>query len=72
MKISIIKSLVAAALVFSAISVSGCAYGAIEATADGKAVVTRNDGFLFGLLRAVYVCQITPAGLAQCASSENP
>lgn len=52
--------------------VSGCSYAGVATTGDGKAVVSRNDGLLFGLLRAVYVCQVTDGGLANCAKGEAP
>ena len=50
---------------------SGCGYAGI-ATAGDAAVIARNDWFLFGLLREVYVCKITPTGLTQCSSAETP
>jgi hypothetical protein len=53
------------------ISLSACAYGGVATTGD-SVVVARNDGFLFGLLRKVYVCKVTPAGLSQCASADAP
>ena len=36
---------------------TGCSYGGVAASGD-KVVITRNDGFLFGVLRKVYVCKI--------------
>jgi hypothetical protein len=53
------------------VSASACGYAGV-ATAGDAAVVARNDWFLFGLLRKVYVCKITPAGLTQCANAEEP
>ena len=64
-----LKKIVAAALLAGALG--GCAYGGI-ATAGDKVVVTRNDGLLFGLLRAVYVCDVTPQGVANCSTAEAP
>lgn len=52
-------------------AVSGCAYGGVGAMGD-KAVVARNDGFLFGILRKVYVCKVTDGGLSACQSNDNP
>lgn len=52
-------------------SATGCAYGGAGASGD-KAVVARNDAFLFGILRTVFVCKITDAGLSSCQSSEAP
>jgi len=50
---------------------TGCAYGGVAVSGD-KAVVARNDGFLFGILRKVSVCKVTDAGLTSCQSSEAP
>jgi hypothetical protein len=61
--------LIAAGLVSSALA--GCAYGGVASAGD-KAVVARNDGFLFGLLRKVSVCKVTDAGLTSCSDSESP
>lgn len=55
-----------------AVSTGACAYGGIATTADGHAVIARNDGLLAGLLRAVYVCNVTPAGLAGCVAGQAP
>jgi hypothetical protein len=61
------------ALVLCAIAagLGGCAYGGVGAVGD-KAVIARNDGFLFGILRKVYVCKVTDSGLASCASADAP
>ncbi len=51
----------------------GCAYGDIATTQDGtKVVITRQDSFLFGALRKVFVCKVTDAGVAACNESESP
>ena len=50
---------------------SGCGYAGVAAAGDA-AVVVRNDWILFGLLRKVYVCRITPTGLTQCSNAEDP
>jgi hypothetical protein len=50
---------------------TGCNYGGVG-TAGDKAVVARNDGFLFGILRKVYVCKVADSGLTSCQNSENP
>jgi len=52
-------------------SASGCGYAGV-ATAGDAAIVLRNDWFLFGALRKVYVCKITPGGLTQCSNAETP
>lgn len=68
MKLSI--ALVLAASALSPV-LSGCSYGSI-ATAGDKVVITRQDGFLFGILRKVFVCKVTDAGAANCASADSP
>jgi hypothetical protein len=50
---------------------SGCAYGGVAASGDW-AVVTVNNGFLFGIMRKAYVCKISPEGLSNCSASESP
>jgi hypothetical protein len=57
---------------FLASSVSGCAYGMIATSGTDKVVITRQDGFLFGALRKVFVCKITDNGTASCAEAESP
>jgi hypothetical protein len=52
-------------------AMSACSYGGV-ATAGDAAIIARNDIILFGLLRKVYVCKITPQGLTQCSNSEAP
>jgi hypothetical protein len=66
---NMLKKLIAGALLAGALG--GCAYGGI-ATAGDKVVITRNDGFMGGLLRAVYVCDVTPQGVTNCAAAESP
>jgi hypothetical protein len=56
---------------FLGCAMSACSYGGV-ATAGDAAIIARNDNILFGLLRKVYVCKVTPAGLAQCGSGETP
>lgn len=51
---------------------TGCAYSGVAASDSNTVIVAKNDGFLFGLLRKVYVCQITQNGLANCSSGQNP
>ena len=60
----------------SAIAILGtiapaCHYGDV-AVDNGKAVVVRQDDMLYGMLRRVFVCEVSDAGLANCASGENP
>lgn len=67
------KKLVALVLAVGALgaSTAGCAYGGVGVAGD-KAVVARNDAFLFGILRKVFVCKVTDAGLTSCNSSDSP
>jgi hypothetical protein len=37
-----------------------------------KVVIARNDGFLFGALRKVFVCKVTDAGVSACQSADSP
>ena len=50
---------------------SGCMYAGVAASGEA-AIIARNDMFLFGALRRVYVCQITERGLANCSAGETP
>jgi hypothetical protein len=52
-------------------SLGGCAYAGAGVSGD-KAVVLRNDSFLFGILRKAFVCKITDGGLTNCNASEAP
>lgn len=61
-------SVLAGALI---LALSGCGYAGV-ATYKDAAIVVKNDWFLFGALRKVYVCRITPHGLEQCSSAESP
>jgi hypothetical protein len=65
------KLSIALVLAASAALSQGCAYGMI-ATAGDKVVITRQDAFLFGALRKVFVCKVTDAGVANCASADSP
>jgi hypothetical protein len=72
-KQSIMKSvwsvLIAAGLL--SVFVMGCSYEAVAVAGD-KAVVLRNNAFLFGAFRRAYVCKITDAGLTDCNRVEDP
>ena len=65
----IIKRFLAVAIIAG--TMSGCGYAGVAAAGDA-AIVARNDWILMGLLRKVYICRITPTGLTQCSSSEDP
>jgi len=64
-----LKSLLAVAVASTALT--GCAYGALDVE-DGKAVILRQDSFLFGALRSAFVCQVQDGGLANCQENESP
>lgn len=49
-KIAIVGCLAGMALM------SGCSYAGVATTSNNQVVIARNDGLLFGILRAVYVC----------------
>ena len=51
--------------------VSGCAYGGVASTPDGTVVITRNDLFLFGALRKVFLCKVAGSTLS-CAETAAP
>jgi len=50
----------------------GCAYGGVAGSGADKVVIARNDGFLFGILRKVYVCKVGDGGVTACADSDSP
>lgn len=54
------------------IALSACAYGGVAATADGKIIIPRNDGLLFGALRKVYVCEVGATGVTNCKAGDAP
>jgi hypothetical protein len=61
----------AATLLGSGAMMTACAYGGVASTPDGTVVIVRNDFFLFGLLRKVYVCKNAGAGLT-CTETSAP
>jgi hypothetical protein len=69
---SIFKLLVVTGLLASALSVTGCAYGVATTVGKDYVVVTKNDTFLFGAFRKVYVCKATASGLSGCKDNESP
>ena len=64
-----LKAFVAAALF--ALTASGCAY-VHTATVGEKAIVAKNNMFMFGMLNAIYVCDVTDNGLSNCVEGESP
>lgn len=64
------KLISAAAVVMVAGSVLyGCSYAGVGVAGD-KVVLARNDDFLYGMLRKIYVCKLTDQGLTECAAGE--
>ena len=51
---------------------AGCAYGGAAGVGTDKVVIARNDGFLFGILRKVFVCKVADSGVTSCQSNEAP
>ena len=67
------KKLIAGLLLAGALAATGCEYGGVATTADGKqVVVAKNVGFLFGIFNKIYVCNVTPTGLSGCVAGEAP
>lgn len=60
-----------ALLAGSVFGATGCAYAGVAVAGD-KAVIARNDGFLFGALRQVYVCKVADGGVKDCKADEAP
>lgn len=63
---------VVGALMASALTLGGCAYGGVAAVGTDKVVITRNDSLLFGVLRKVYICTVSESGLSNCTETEAP
>lgn len=53
-----------------AASLAACAYTGVAAS--GEKVVIARTGLIYGLMRQMYVCQITDSGLTNCATNESP
>jgi hypothetical protein len=47
----------------------GCSYAGVGIAGD-KVIVPRNDDFLYGMLRKVYICKLTDQGLTECVAGE--
>lgn len=63
------KLMVVALLAFAP---AACTYAPGGVSADGKAVIAKNNGLLFGMFNKVFVCNVTPGGLAGCTAGETP
>jgi len=53
-------------------SAMGCAYGGVSGVGADKVVITRNDAFLFGILRTVFVCKVADTGVSSCQAADAP
>jgi hypothetical protein len=51
--------------------IAGCSYGGVAVVND-KAIIARNDSFLYGALRKVFVCKVADSGVSSCAEGESP
>ena len=61
------------ALVASACAlVAGCSYGGVASVNENTVVIVKNNSFLFGATRTVYVCKVSDAGLTSCAENYSP
>jgi hypothetical protein len=65
-----IKKMVFVVMAVCMFAVSACAYAGM-ASHNGKLYVARNDSFLFGALRAVFVCT-DAGGKLQCQKAGSP
>lgn len=55
-----------------AATLSGCAsYAGVAMVGPDRVLVTRNDGLLFGLMRKIYICKVTEAGLTDCVETRE-
>lgn len=66
------KLALASLLLFVASLFAGCSYGGVATVDEDTVVITKNDHFLFGALRSVYVCQVTDSGVTNCAEKDAP
>lgn len=67
-----LKRVVMVGLLACMATLIGCAYGGAAGIGTEHVVITKNDGFLMGALRSVYVCKVTKSGLSECRSGEAP
>jgi hypothetical protein len=71
MKDMVKKLVVLGFLAISCGGAFGCAYAGVATAADGSVYVARNDLFLLGLLRKIYVCKPAGPGLV-CTEAAAP
>ena len=65
-----LKALFATALLIA--TLGGCAYTGAAYAGDNKVVILRSDFFLYGLMRKVFLCEVTEIGIANCMENQNP
>lgn len=65
-----LKKMVFVLLAVLMVASTACAYGGL-ASHNGKLYVARNDAFLFGALRKIFVCQDT-GGKLGCQDAAGP
>jgi len=66
------KKLMALTLLAGIATATACSYAPGGVSADGKVVIAKNNGLLFGMFNKVFVCNVTPGGLAGCVAGEQP
>ena len=59
-------------LVLAATMATACSYAPGGVSADGKVVIAKNNGLLFGMFSKVFVCNVTPGGVTGCTAGEAP
>ena len=70
MKNALVKVILALLAVLT-VATSACMYSGI-ASHSGKLYVTRNDWFLFGALRQIYICSEALGGKRVCKEAGQP
>jgi hypothetical protein len=51
---------------------AGCTSYAGAAISGDKAIIAKNNSFLFGVFRTVYVCKMADNGVSDCKSTDSP
>lgn len=51
---------------------TACTYAPGGVSADGKVVIAKNNGLLFGMFNKIYVCNVTAGGVTGCTAGETP
>ena len=53
-------------------TLGGCSYTSPVSIPGDRVVLPKNNTFLYGVFREVYVCKVTDSGLTNCQTSQNP